>query len=82
MSRSVFFIQEQNTVLEAITLMAEKRIGGILVLRNKTPVSIFTERDLIGKVLARRLNPETETVGKHASGPLKFATADITEKNP
>ena len=43
--RDVWSVQPDNTVLDAIKLLAEKDIGALLVLKDDKPVGIFTERD-------------------------------------
>ena len=46
------------TVREACCLMAEKKIGALLVLEGECIAGIFTERDALNKVLAGRLDPD------------------------
>jgi len=45
----------EATVTEAIFLMREKKIGCVLVCNDDHLLGLFTERDLIRRVLARRL---------------------------
>jgi CBS domain-containing protein len=83
MSKTVYKVKESSKVSDAVRLMAEKRIGGVLVYKEgdgSTPVSIFTERDLIGKVLGKGLDLSKESVGHHASAPLKFVNPQSTER--
>lgn len=42
-----------NTVFEALELMAEKNIGALLVIEQQRVVGIFTERDYARKVILR-----------------------------
>jgi CBS domain-containing protein len=41
-----------QTVAEAVRLMRDKRVGCVLVCENRRVVGIFTERDLVRRVLA------------------------------
>ena len=45
------------TVRSACRLMAEKKIGALLVIDNNRIAGIFTERDALNKVLAGDLDP-------------------------
>jgi CBS domain-containing protein len=52
-------LQPQQTVTEAIDRMRLHRMGCVLVCAGETLVGIFTERDLIRRILAPRLSLET-----------------------
>jgi len=52
------------TVRAASRLMAEKRIGALLVVDGKRIAGIFTERDALNKVLATGLDPDTTTLAQ------------------
>lgn len=47
----VWTIQQESSVFEALTLMAEKRIGALLVFDKADLVGIFSERDYARKVI-------------------------------
>ncbi len=49
----------ETSVRMASKLMAEKRIGALLVLDGGAIAGIFTERDALNKVLAGDLDPDT-----------------------
>ena len=70
------------TVRAACCLMAEKKIGAILVLEDGRIVGIFTERDALSKVLATSLDPDTALLSQvmahdpqtiRADKPLAYA---------
>ena len=69
MTRKVESVYHQTTVYEIAKMMGKKRIGSVLVKDSGKPFGIFTERDLLTKVLARNLSMESE-VNEHASTPL------------
>ncbi|MGO1119311.1 CBS domain-containing protein [Rhodovibrionaceae bacterium A322] len=45
------------TVLEAVQHMARRKIGAVLVADNNRLCGIFTERDVVGRVLGQDMNP-------------------------
>ncbi len=52
------------TVRSACRLMAEKKIGALLVIDNNRIAGIFTERDALNKVLAGDLDPDATQVAQ------------------
>ena len=62
-------IGPQQSVLEAVALMREKKVGCVLVMDGERVVGIFTERDLLRKVLA-------------PGRPLSLPVADFMTRNP
>lgn len=54
----------EATVAHAAKLMAYRNIGALPVVEGDTVVGIFTERDLLTRVVAHGHDPETTTVGK------------------
>ncbi len=56
--RPVFVISPEATVLEAAQLMAEKGIGALPVIDQDRLVGIFSERDLMTRVVAKNLQPD------------------------
>ena len=48
----------QTTVREAAKLMTERKIGAIMVVEAGRLVGIFSERDVLGRVVARGLDPD------------------------
>lgn len=49
---------KEMSVRAASCLMAEKRIGALLVVEDQRIAGIFTERDALNKVLAAHLDPD------------------------
>ena len=62
--QSVVTASKETTVRAACTLMAQKRIGALLVVENNRIAGIFTERDALNKVLAGNLDPDKTTLSQ------------------
>jgi len=56
--RRVTTIDENKSVLEAAIVMTEEFIGSVVVTGSSGICGIFTERDLMLKVVGKRKNPE------------------------
>jgi len=59
---SVLTISANATVLEAVQEMNRRRVGSILVLDGEKLIGIFTERDVLQRVVAEELPPATTIV--------------------
>jgi CBS domain-containing protein len=57
--QTVVSASKETTVRAACSLMAQKRIGALLVVENNRIAGIFTERDALNKILAGNLDPDT-----------------------
>jgi CBS domain-containing protein len=53
-----------TTVAKAAKLMAKKNVGAVMVVENKRLVGIFTERDVIVRVLAEDRDVASTTIGE------------------
>ncbi len=62
-STNVAIIDEETTVMEAAKLMSDRHIGSLVVGRLDKVVGIFTERDVLNRVVARHRDP-METIIK------------------
>lgn len=48
-----------TTVRDAARMMARRRIGAVMIVQENRLVGIFSERDMIGRVVAKSLDPDT-----------------------
>ncbi len=51
MVRDVATVGPDDPVETAVRAMAQRNIGGVVVVEGETPVGVFTERDLIRRIL-------------------------------
>ncbi len=62
---AVVSISPTNTVFEAAELMNERKVGGLLVVdEGKNLVGVFTERDILRRVVVAGRNPKTTQVAE------------------
>ncbi len=76
--REVFFIEPSATVMETVQLLVEKKVGAVPVLENGRVVGIFSERDLLTRVVAKGLSPDTVKVADVMSRDIIVAQASDT----
>lgn len=62
------------SALEAATLMNERHIGSLVVLEDGVLVGIFTERDLLRRVVAEQRDPAATTIVSVMTAPVTCAT--------
>ncbi len=63
-------ISRHVTVMVAIRLMADRHVGALLVLDDGRPAGIFTERDLMIKVVLESRDPGRTSIGEVMSSPV------------
>jgi CBS domain-containing protein len=62
-NQEIYCAQLEQTVLEVAQAMVERNIGAVPVLKDGELVGIFSERDLMKRVVVAGLNPGTVRVG-------------------
>lgn len=68
--RPLVAVHPAATVLEATLLMNEHRTGSVLVMSGGRLVGIFTERDVLRRIVAAGRSPETTTVAEVMTGDV------------
>ena len=74
-------LDSETSVADACKLMGETHIGSILLSRKGVIHAIFTERDLMSRVLSEKKDLSSVSVGSYASSPLITVapTTDVKE---
>ena len=60
--REVYHVSADQTVREVARYMTERRVGCVSVLDGTRLVGVISERDIMGRVVARELDPDRTTV--------------------
>jgi CBS domain-containing protein len=63
-NRELYFVRDTDTVAAAARRMADLQCGAILVLDDGRLKGVFSERDLMLRVVLERRDPETTPVGE------------------
>ena len=69
------------SVTEVAKLMLEQSISSVIIVKDNKPIGIVTERDLVHRVIARGINPNSTTAFQVCSKPvisiLSFEDVDV-----
>lgn len=74
--RNIATVTESDTAFDAAQIMHEFHIGSVIVVRNNTVVGIFTERDVLYRVVAAGLNPAETRVSEVMTTPVASCASD------
>lgn len=74
--QSLITVAPGDSVRAIVRLMAERHIGAVPVTENDALVGIFTERDVMCRVVDRDLDPSATTVGEVMTANPQTASPD------
>ena len=70
-NREPYSLSESSSVLEAAEFMSQRKIGAVCVLDSEGKlIGVFSERDILNRVIVPRQDPAAITLGEVAS-PLR-----------
>ena len=78
---TVHQVSPASTVFDAIQVMNDHRIGALLVVDGGTPVGMFTERDVLTRVVPPGLDAARVTVSEVMSRDLITIRPDLSIHN-
>jgi len=73
-------VETNATVLEAVERMAEHGVGAVAIVESGQLRGIFTERDVMLRVVLRQLKPREVRVGEVMTSPVESISDDTSEK--
>jgi CBS domain-containing protein len=76
--RSVFSIPAEATVLEAAGIMCAAHVGALIVMRGESIVGMFSERDLMKRIILSRLDAAVVHVGDVMTCRVVCTTDDVS----
>jgi len=71
-------VEKEATVLAGAKKMNERRIGALVVTEGDRVVGIFTERDILTRVVAAGKDPAKILVADAMTSPIAFCRPDTT----
>lgn len=74
----VYTVAPTMTVLEATQLMNRQQVGALVVCAQRRVVGIFTERDVLRRVVAVEKSPSETTVGDVMTADIACARRETT----
>lgn len=77
MSKKIYSIASEKSVLEGAKEMARREIGSLLVIREGEYIGIITEVDILRKVVAKGVDPAAVSVEAVMTSPLITVEADL-----
>ncbi len=70
-------VPADTTVFDACQKMVERNVGAVAIVSpDNTPLGILTERDVIQKVISKKLNPETTKLSQVMTSPCLAIPSD------
>jgi CBS domain-containing protein len=79
--RTLQVIAPEATVLSAVEAMCRAHVGALLVMRGSVLVGIFSERDLMTRVVLARLDPAAVPVGDVMTRDVVSIAPDVAPEH-
>ena len=76
MTREIITLDASSTAYDAIALMAEKKVGRLLITDKQTPAGFFTERDVLRRVMNKKLDAKKTSIKKVMTSPIRAVSQD------
>lgn len=76
--KQVYVTSPVQSIFDAIKTMQERKVGALLVVEDGKPVGIFTERDVLTRVVSRDFNPAETSVSEVMTKNLVAVCPDTT----
>jgi len=70
-NRTIHYVQPSQTVFEAASYMVDRNVGAVPVLEDTKLVGIFSERDIMRRVVTEGRDPLTTRIGDVMSTDLR-----------
>lgn len=74
--QSLITVSAEDSVRAIVRLMTERHIGAVPVVENGALIGIFTERDVMCRVVDRKLDPDSTTIGQVMTANPQTAAPD------
>lgn len=75
MTRDLITASPSTSVRQVMELMVERRVGRVVIVDNGEPVGIFTEQDVVRRVMNRKLDIDKTTIRRVMTTPIHAVAA-------
>lgn len=75
---TIYSVGPEASVVEAVVTMCDARIGAVLVMQDEALVGVFSERDLMRRVIMAGRDPKAVLVSDVMTADVICARADLT----
>jgi len=79
-NRTIHYVQPGQTVFEAARYMVDRNVGAVPVLEETSLVGIFSERDIMRRVVTEGRDPLTTRIGEVMSTDLRTVGPGATSE--
>ena len=76
MTRDVVTAGLTDRILDVTKLMVAKNLGCVVIMDNRVPAGIFTEQDVLRRVMNRKLDPRKTAIKKVMTAPIRSVRED------
>lgn len=76
LQKGIVHVSPQTTVADAVRTMAENNVGAVVILESKRLAGIFTERDLLRRVVAQGRDPGATPISEVMTANVIVAKSD------
>lgn len=76
-SRPAVTVKETATVEAAVKTMVKERIGAVIVLKGKKMTGIFSERDILDKIILAKRDPAKTPVSVVMTSPVQYVFGSV-----
>jgi len=71
MTRDVVTAGVTDRILDVTKLMVAKNLGCVVIMDHRVPVGIFTEQDVLRRVMNKKLDPKKATIKRVMTTPIR-----------
>jgi len=76
MTREVITADTSSTIFDVMKLMVAKNVGGVILTEGGAAVGIFTEQDVLKRVMNTRLDPKKTGIKRVMTSPIRAVRQD------
>ena len=78
MNREVVTTASSTPILDTVKKMARQKVGRVVIAEGQKPLGIFTDNDLLQRVMHRRIDLKTASVKKVMTTPIRWVREDAS----